>query len=123
MNGNAAAGAIQGVPVEHLPAIRAGTLFLLLFYPFLDPLIPHKLEMIDYFFMVPNAVYHMDLGKILQPFTGKVRALEAPGHLPLLCTAAETVPAVAAGRIDVVGKASVAANFFRRNPTVLGHLL
>ena len=93
------------------------------FHPFLDSLIPHKLKMLDYLFMVPDAVHNVDFGKILEPLAGKFRALETPGYLLLPGAAAETVPAVAAGRIDVVGKASVAANFFHRNPTVLGHLL
>jgi hypothetical protein len=123
MKRDAAAGAIQGVPVEHLSAIRAGTLFLLLFYPFLSPKVLHKLQIIDHLFMVPDAVYHMDLGKIFQAFTGKVRALETPGYLFLFGASAETMPAVSAGGIDVIGKAAVAANFLNGNPVGLGHFL
>ena len=123
MHQDAAAGAIQSIPVEHLPAIRAGTLFFLLFYPFLDSPVLHKLKVFGHFFVMPDAVHHVDLGKILQAFTGKVKALETPGYLLLLGTATKTVSAVAAGGVDKVGKAAVAANFFNGNPIGLGHFL
>ena len=121
MNRNATAGTIQGIPVEHLSTMGAGSFFFLPFHPFLNPVILHKLQIIDHLFMVPDAVHHMDLGKILQPFAGKVRALEAPGYFLFLGTATETVPAVLAGGIDVVGKTPVASNFFDGDPIGLGY--
>jgi hypothetical protein len=54
----------------------------------------------------------MNLRKILQTLTGKVGALEAPDHLLFPGAAAEPVPAVAAGGIDIFGKTPVATNGF-----------
>jgi len=119
----AAAGAIQGVPVEHLSAIRAGAFFLLFRYPFFSSKILHKLQILDYLFMVPNAVHNVDFGKVFQSLAWKFRALEAPGYLLFLGAAAETVPAVAAGGVDMVGKAPVAADFLDGDPIGLGHFL
>jgi hypothetical protein len=118
-----ATGAFQGIPVEHLAAIRAGTSFLLLFYPFLDSVVFHKLQVFDHLFVVPNPVHHVDFGKVFQSLAWKFRALGTPGYFFLFGAAAKTVPAVAAGGIDVVGKAPVAANFLDGDPIGLGHFL
>jgi hypothetical protein len=73
--------------------------------------------------MVPDAVYNVDFGKITEALAGKVRALETPGYLFLFGAAAETVSAVPAGRIDVVGKTPIAADFFSGDPVGVGHFL
>jgi hypothetical protein len=73
--------------------------------------------------MMPDAVHHVNFGEILQALAWEFRALEAPGYLLLLGAAAEAVAAVAAGGVDMVGKASVAANVLDGNFVRLGHLL
>ena len=123
MNRNAATGAIQGIPIEHLSTMGAGAFFLLLFYPVFSSMVLHKLQILDYFFMVPNAVHNVDFGKVFQSLAWKFRALEAPGYLFLLGAPTEAVAAVSAGGIDMVGKASVAANVLEGNFVRLGHLL
>jgi len=123
MNRNAATGAIQGIPIEHLSTMGAGAFFLLLFYPVFSSMVLHKLQILDYFFMVPNAVHNMDFGKIFQPLAWEIRALEAPGYLFLFGASAKTVFAVAASGVNMVGKTPVAANFFDEDPISLGHFL
>jgi hypothetical protein len=83
----------------------------------------HELEVLDHPFVVPDAVHPMDFGKILQTLTGKVGALEAPGHLLFPGAAAESVPAIAAGGIDMVGKAPIAADGFDGDSVRLRHFL
>jgi hypothetical protein len=110
MNRNTTARALQGIPIEQFTAIRAGLLLFLSSNPFLDSVVLHKLQVFDDLFMVPDPVDHVDLRKILQAFAGKVGTLETPGYLLLPGTTAEPVAAVAAGGIDMVGKAPIAAN-------------
>ena len=111
------------MPVKHLATARASRLPVLLFYPFLDSVVLHELQVFDDPFMMPDTVHQVDFGKILQAFAREFRTLEAPGHLLLRGAAAETVAAVATGGVDMVGKASIAANFPDADLISLGHFL
>jgi hypothetical protein len=117
------AGALERIPVEHFPAARAGSFLFLLFYPLINSAVLHELQIFDDPFMVPDPVHHMNLGKILQAFAGKVGALETPGYLLLLGTAAKTVAAVGARAIHVIREAPIAADFLDGDSVRLRHFL
>jgi hypothetical protein len=80
-------------------------------------------EVFDHLCMVANPIHDVDLREILQALTWEIRALEAPGYPLLSGAAAKTVAAVAAGWIDMVGKASVATDVFETNLVGCSHLL
>jgi len=122
MNRHIASRALQGVPVKYFPAVRAGSFFILLFYPFLGSMVFHELEIFHYFFVVPDSVHHMNFGKILQPLTREIAALEAPSYFFLLGATTKTVATVATSRVDIVGQASVATDFFDRDFVGFSHL-
>ena len=111
------------MPVKLFAAARARSLPVLLFYPFLDSVVLHELQVFDDLFMMPDTVHLVDFGKIFQALAREFRTSEAPGHLFLRGAAAETVAAVATGGVDMVGKASIAANFPDGDLVSLGHLL
>ena len=123
MNRCVAAGALRGVPVEYLSAIRAGCFSILLSYPFPGSVVFHELEILDHPFVVPDSVHHMNFGEILQSLTGKIAALEAPSYFLLFGATAETVAAVTTSGVDIVGKASVATDVFDRDLIGHSHLL
>jgi len=123
MNRHVASRALQGVPVRYFSAVRAGCFFILLFYPFLGSIVFHELEIFDHLLVVPDPVYHMNFGEILQSLTREIGALETPCYFLLLGAATETVAAVATGGVDIVGKASVTTDVFDRDLIGYRHLL
>ena len=86
-------------------------------------MILYKLQIFDDLLMMADPAYHMDCGKIFQPFAGKVRTLKTPVYLLLFGTAAKTVTAVDAAPIHVLREASVASYFLDGDTIHLGYLL
>jgi len=111
------------MPVKYFSAVRAGRFFILLSDPFLRSVVFHELEIFDHPFVVADSVHHVNFGEILQPLTGEIAALEAPGYFLLLGAAAETVAAITTAGVDIVRKTSVATDVFERDLVGRSHLL
>jgi hypothetical protein len=100
--------------------MRATAGIILLPNPLFDSMGSQIFQLFDKPGVMGNSVDYMDREETPEARAGEVGALETPGHLVFFGAAAEAVAAIPARRIDVGGQATVAADFFGRQPRFLG---
>ncbi len=107
-----AAGTLEIIPAEHLPAFATATSFFLSLDPTVDSLVSHILQLFNQFGVMRNPVDDMDIQETAQTLAGKIRAFKTPSYVVFVGTSPETCSTVDAGRVDYFGKAPIAPDLF-----------
>jgi hypothetical protein len=86
-------------------------------------MISHIPQVINHMSMVRHAINNVSIGKTLQPFARKVRALETPRHFHVPGTFAKPMPTLYTVAHHFVRETAVTADFLNGDTPFLGSFL